>query len=115
MSQTDDDAWAAAFDEHPRIESGSGSSVEHFKWGWNAETGEATVWRVGGGPDGPPFHDQHLTEAWGRPPSWSAGDLLGIAVETNGIGFSITPYYGKHVPESVASWFEATFPADTVH
>ena len=53
--------------------------------------------------------------AWGRPPSWSAGDLLGIAVETDGIGVSITPYHGKHVPGSAVSWFEAAFPSDFVH
>jgi hypothetical protein len=118
MSQTDDDFWAEAFDEHPRVESGSGSSVEHFKWGWNAETGEATVWRVVGGPDGPPFHREHLTEAWGRPPSSAASDLVGIATRADdpvGADVTITPYYGKPVPVSVVSWFTAAFPSSAVH
>jgi hypothetical protein len=116
VSGTDADTWDIGFDESSRIDDG-GASVEHFKWGWNAETGEATVWRVTGGPDGPPIHEAHLTEAWGRPPSWSAGDLLGVATgadDPESGDLTITCYYGGRVPDSVVHWFSTAFPSSAV-
>lgn len=118
MSETDGDPWAVVFDEPSRIDGDSGAPVEHFKRGWNAETDEATVWHVAGGPGGSPFHPEHLTEAWGRPPSSSAGDLLGIASRADdpqGGHVTISPYYGKPVPDSVVDWFNAAFPNHAVH
>lgn len=118
MSETDGDPWAVVFNEPSRFDTDGEASAAHFKWGWNAETGEATVWRVAGGPDGPPFHPEHLTEAWGRPSSSSAGDLLGIATRADdpeGGDVTITGYYGGSVPDSVVHWFTAAFPDDAVH
>ncbi len=96
---------------------------DHFKWGWNGRTREATVWRVDGA-DGPPVHNEHLTEAWGRPPSSSAGDGLGVAEATRSQADDeeaptehfvyITPFYGKPVPQSVIDWFRTALPDHTV-
>jgi hypothetical protein len=115
VSATDGDTWDIGFDEPSRLD--GGASVEHFKWGWNAQTGEPTIWRVAGGPDGPPFHPEHLTEAWGRPPSTAAGDVIGIATratDPEDSDVTITPYYGKPVPVSVVQWFTAAFPSNAV-
>ena len=118
MSQ-DDDLWATFFDGQSSPDDANGWTTVHFKWGWNAQTGEASVWRLAGGPDGLPIHEWHLTEAWGRPPSFTAGDLLGIALErsaavSGGGDVTITPYYGKPVPDSVVDWFKAEFPSHAV-
>ncbi len=106
-----------------RIPEPSGSD-QHFKWGWNGETGEATVWRVDS-IHGLPVHDTYLREAWGRPPSSEVGDCLGIAEATKanltaeGDGADpvvyIRSFYGKHVPESVLEWFRAALPDHAPH
>ncbi len=115
----EDDLWDVVFDGQSTPREVDGSASVYFKWGWNAETGEAIAWRLDGGPDGPPIHDWFLTEAWGRPPSFSAGDHLGIATETSataseGGEVAITSYYGKPVPVGVVDWFKAAFPRHVV-
>jgi hypothetical protein len=91
---------------------------EEFKWGWNAETGEATVWNVGRGGDGRPFHDDYLRDVWGRTPSRGDGDILGLALvpdtyEADGDGslrVFVWCYYKDGTPDVVLAWFRAEFP-----
>ena len=91
-----------------------------FKWGWNAENGEATVWRVDGGADGSPLHEWYLTDVWGRGPSVSAGDIVGIAAATNtnhaceDHSVTISAFYGSVVPASVVDWFRVEYPGHSV-
>ena len=78
------------------------------------------MWRVAGGADGAPLHEWYLTEAWGRRPSYSAGDVLGIATATNtdhcpeDPSVTITPFYATVVPDSVVEWFKAALPGHAI-
>ena len=90
---------------------------DEFKWGWNAQTGEATVWQVGRHGDSRPFHRDFLREAWGREPTTAGGDRLGSALVPDATGddpakppILIRTYYSKEAPEPVLHWFRGHFP-----
>jgi len=96
------------FDWEPQFEELLATG-QRFKWGWNSETEEATIWEVAGPGDGLPTHNQQLEGAWGRPPSHSAGDKLGRAF-LEPPRLSIQAYYGDLVPDVVTSWFREHYP-----
>ena len=79
-----------------------------FKWGWNAETGEAAIWEVND-RDGLPAHGDHLSGVWGRRPSLETGDTLGNATWEPPRVF-ISSFYGGPVPEAVVVWFRSAYP-----
>jgi hypothetical protein len=112
VREQDETDWTPVFGPEPGV---------HLKWGWNAETGVATVWEVTGGPDGLPTHNHHLAEAWGRTPSSRIGDHVGIALATDSSDAPenrdvyVTPYYRKTVPEGIVRWFHNNFPNHTLH
>ena len=80
-----------------------------MKWGWNAETGAATVWEVAGPGDGFPSHQSYLTAAWGRAPRVAGGDILGFA-EWRPPTLAIYAYAGAELPDAVEAHFRAAFP-----
>jgi hypothetical protein len=90
----------------------------YFKWGWAAAGGAAAVWRVEGGVDGLPTHEQRLLEAWGRAPRLSGGDVLGVAFAAQEgmpggeepVAVVVCAYYQRAVPQEVLAWFRAAFP-----
>ncbi len=91
-----------------------------MKWGWDASTGEVVAWSVSGPGDGRPFHKEFLTSAWGREPSHSGGDLVGVAaltVASEDAGLEevvVESYYGGAVPAAVVEWFGREFPAAVI-
>ena len=87
---------------------------EWFKWGWNGETGQATVWSVGGDADGLPVHREALKAAWGRPNDGARGDVIGIAfIEA---GRVVTrAFYDGDVPQAVIEWFTSHFPTFAIN
>ena len=99
MNEADD--WAPELVYH----SGRG----RWKWGWNRQTGETTVWEVGGPGDGFPSHDAYLTAAWGRRPHITSGDVLGFA-QSDPPTLVIRAYYGADVPDAVVAAFRALAP-----
>jgi hypothetical protein len=84
-----------------------------WKWGWNARTGEATVWEVGGPGDGFPSHDTYLTAAWGRHPQVADGDVVGFA-ESDPPTLLVHSYVGSTVPDAVILAFRDRFPNATI-
>lgn len=88
-------------------------ALTRWKWGWNAASGEATVWEVSGDTDGWPTHHDHLTAAWGREPNYAGGDIVGIA-EHNSLGDGADAItiraYGHDVPTAVLDRFRAAYP-----
>lgn len=94
--------------------------AEWFKWGWNGEKCEATVWRVVGGVDGFPRHDGRFAEVWGREPNLDCGDRLGVASAPTEahpeqpLPVRVQAYYAMGVPEDVLVWFRNEFPGRTV-
>jgi hypothetical protein len=105
-------------DDWALLSEGSEQPGQYFKWGWAADGAATTVWRVEGGVDGLPTHKQRLLEAWGRAPSSSGGDVLGVAFAaqegTLGGGepaaVVVCAYYQRALPQEVLAWFRAAFP-----
>lgn len=87
---------------------------EYFKWGWNRETGKATVWTVAGGLDGPPFHDDEFERVFGRAPRPADGDVLGNASRL-GASLLIYSYYDDQIPPEVIGWFRSAYPNAELH
>lgn len=83
-----------------------------LKWGFNAETGEVTIWEVAGPGDGFPSHHAYLTTAWGREPRHAKGDIVGIA-EWRPPTLVIRSYQAD-LPEAVESHFREAYPGAEV-
>ena len=85
-----------------------------FKWGLNGETGELTIWQVGGPGDGHPDHLGVLSEAWGRDDLYQPGDLLGTTyIDQNSIkifAYRSTLTELSELPEPLLAWARETFP-----
>ena len=83
-----------------------------FKWGLNGETGELTIWQVGGPGDGHPDHAGVLSEAWGRDDLYQPGDLLGTTyVDQNAV--KILAHHCTELsdlPEPLLAWARESFP-----
>lgn len=65
----------------------------------------------------------HLTEAWGRAPSHSRGDVFGNARTSASAGreadtdfdvIDVLAFYGESVPPEVLDWFRREFPSAEV-
>ena len=97
----EDDDWA------PKLVNHAGNG--RWKWGWNRQTGEATIWEVAGPGDGFPSHESYLTAAWGRRPRMTDGDLVGFA-ERDSQTLVIHVYYGAEVPDAVVAAFRSVAP-----
>ena len=80
-----------------------------FKWGLDGETGEFTVWEVGGPGDGLPTHVTYLETAWGRPPQYDGRDVLGYLLADEQ-GVLLVAYQEAEVPVEAVRWAEARFP-----
>jgi hypothetical protein len=100
-----DEDWAP----DPIDDAGSG----RWKWGWNRQTGEATIWEVGGPGDGFPSHDTYLTAAWGRRPHMAGGDVVGVA-ESDPPTLVIHAYYGADVPDALIAAFRSLAPTAAI-
>lgn len=84
-----------------------------FKWGWNGETGEVTVWEVAGPGDGFPSHHAYLSTAWGRAPRVGGGaDVVGFA-EWQPPTLAIHAH-GATLPEAVEAHFRTAFPGASI-
>lgn len=103
MNEADD--WAPELVYH----SGRG----RWKWGWNRQTGEATIWEVAGPGDGFPSHDTYLRAAWGRRPQITNGDVVGFA-QADPPTLLIHAYYGADVPDAVVDRFRSLAPTAVV-
>lgn len=99
-----DDDW-----EPNLTASGAGA---RWKWGYNGETDETTIWEVSGPGDGFPSHGAYLEAAWGRPARVAKGDALGVAESTSG-SLHVHAYYGARVPESIVAGFRNLVPVGT--
>ena len=68
-----------------------------FKWGLDRETGEFTVWEVGGPGDGLPTHNAYLESAWERSLGYDGRDVLGyVLVDDDGV--LVVVYQESEVP-----------------
>jgi hypothetical protein len=101
----DNEDWTPFLDEIDGTE---------FKWGLNGDTGELTIWQVGGPGDGHPDHRSVLSEVWGRDDLYQPGDLLGTshvdqdAVKIFAYRSSLTEL--RELPEPLLAWARETFP-----
>ena len=80
-----------------------------FKWGLDRETGEFTVWEVGGPGDGLPTHSVYLESAWERSLGYDGRDVLGyVLVDDDGV--LVVVYQESEVPVEAVRWAETRFP-----
>lgn len=117
------DMWNEIFEEDqaPITEVFDPTWPFNFKWAYDAQTGQAHVWRVKGGVDGMPTHRQETRERWGRDVRVQDGDTLGLATyipaEKKLDGTVVAPpdvhlqaYYNMPIPPEIYLWFEDHFP-----
>jgi hypothetical protein len=86
---------------------------DQYKWGLDGDTGELTVWEVGGPGDGFPSHDTYLATAWGRRPRYDGRDQLGYAIVRDA-DVLLVAYQEAELPPKLTHWAEAAFPGRPV-
>lgn len=79
-----------------------------FKWGFNGETGEFTIWEVGGPGDGFPSHVDYLEEAWGRQPRPDVDTMGHVDIKDDAIELQASS--GSGLPRELVAWATANFP-----
>ena len=87
---------------------------DQYKWGLNGDTGQLTIWEVGGPGDGFPSHDTYLATAWGRRPHHDSRDVLGYATVRGEGDVLLVAYQSAELPPELIRWAEATFPGRPV-
>ena len=92
-------------DWQPTLERPAGT---HFKWGFDAETEQFTIWEVSVVGDGLPTHQVALQAAWGRPPQ-PGRDCLGSALVGDDT-VTLVAYYDAELPSEAETWARERFP-----
>jgi hypothetical protein len=100
---------AGETDWQPVVEISAGS---HFKWGFDGQTGQFTIWEVSLVGDGLPTHDTYLNAAWGRSPQPPHDRLGTAAVEEDVVNFVV--YYNARLPRKAETWARQHFPQRTI-
>jgi len=81
-----------------------------FKWGRNGETGEFTIWEVGGPGDGFPGHHDVLSPLWNRDELHRPGDLLGVVLIDDTTVKAIVFRSGNEAPAELLGWCREEYP-----